>query len=450
MITADSAAAAAAAGVSADRLGAAHVLEGSFVWQRDADISRAEVTVWLSRASDGELLWSETLEGFFGEIPGLQGRVAAGVGRRLEAGARAPGRAVTDSQGAYEAYLEGIGRSAAAGEAEDLRSAVASFERAVLLDPGLHLAHTRQVHLQIALAAAEPAGEALAAARQALTAARRIGDGDPAVRRAAADLELAAGGDTAVVLEELNEALARLPGDSELLHHLALIDRRQSRWDEAIERLTTARRRDPLNLALATDLVRSLAWKRRFDEAAEQADALASLLPEALEPALLRVDLSLRSRGASREARAVLEALPESVRSDPRWQERMLRLDLYEGDYESALGRLPELGLEETEALIERAWIYRHMGRARRSAASFEKARDLLDDRLKTTPGDPALSARLGQAYAGTGGGRLGVRMGQRAVSQLPVTTDAVAGPELVERLARIYVLTGDSEHALD
>ena len=231
---------------------------------------------------------------------------------------------------------------------------------------------------------------------------------------------------------------------------MALIDRRQSRWDEAIERLAAARRRDPLDLELATDLVRSLAWKRRFDEAAEQAEALATLLPEAVETGLLRADLLLRHLGGVREARIVLEAMPETAHADPRWQERMLRLDLYTGDYEAALGRLPALGLEETEELIERAWIYRHMGRARRSAATFERARDLLDDRLEASPGDPGLSARLGQAYAGTGGGTLGVRMGQRAVGQLPVTADAVAGPELVERLARIYVLTGDNDHALD
>ena len=35
-------------------------------------------------------------------------------------------------------------------------------------------------------------------------------------------------------------------------------------------------------------------------------------------------------------------------------------------------------------------------------------------------------------------------------MSQLPVTRDAVGGVELVERFARIYVLAGDHEHALD
>jgi tetratricopeptide (TPR) repeat protein len=196
--------------------------------------------------------------------------------------------------------------------------------------------------------------------------------------------------------------------------------------------------------------VRTLAWKRRFDEAAEQVERLRTLLPAAVETTLLRADLLLLDGGATGPARAALEVMPEAARSDSRWQERMLRLDLYEARYESALARLPGLRRERGEELIERAWIHRHMGNRRRAAAEFERARDLLDDRLESTPGDPGLSALLGQAYAGTGGAHLGIRMGQRAVTQQPVTVDAVAGAEQVERLARIYVLAGDFEHALD
>ena len=74
----------------------------------------------------------------------------------------------------------------------------------------------------------------------------------------------------------------------------------------------------------------------------------------------------------------------------------------------------------------------------------------MLDGRLEADAENPWLSSLLAQAYAGTGGIHLADRMGRRAVSQLPVTRDAVAGIALVERLARVYLLTGDSEHALD
>ena len=454
VIAAGSAAAAAgepSAAAAAGRLGAAHLLQGSFEWQRDDELSRAEVTVRLSRAADGEVLWQETLEGFFGEIGALQDRVASAAARRLGATGRAAARTATESPGAYEAYLEGVGRAATAATTEELGAAAASFERAAMLDPGLLLAHTGQVDVGLALAAlAPPAPEALTAARQALAAARRIDPGDPAVRRAAAGLELASAGDPAVALSEYEAALERLPGQPDLLHAASLLDRRQGRWDEAAERLLAARRRDPLDLELGADLVRTLAWQRRFAEAAGQAEELAALLPQAALPTLLRADLELRERGATGRSRALLEGMGEAARADAGWQERMLRLDLYEGEYAAALDRLPRLRLGDAEELIERAWIHRHMGRAGRAAADFERARDLLDDRLGAAPDDPWLSSLLGQAYAGTGGPHLAARMGQRAVGQLPVTSNAVGGALLVERLARTYVLAGDFERALD
>ncbi len=454
VISADSAARAGAEAAGARevarRLDVAHLLEGRFVWQREEDLSRAEVTVRLIRAGDGEIVWDETLEGFFGEVAGLQDRVALAVKRRLGAGSRPGGRPLTDSAGAYEAYLDGVGRAARAVSPEDLRAAVESFERAAVLDSGLFLAHARQVSAQIRLAAAVGAPEALAAARQALAAAREIAAADPDVRRAAAELELASGSPAVMVREELEPALAGLPGQPDVLHAMALIDRRQGLWEEATQRLAEARRRDPFDQRLASDLVQTLAWRRQFDEATKEAERLASLMPGAIEPVLLESDLLVRQRGAKEEARAVLERAAEAGRSDPRWQERMLRLDLYDGEYDSALGRLASLRLERAEELIRRAWIERHRGRDRRAAAAFERARDLLDNRLEADAENPWLSSLLAQAYAGTGGVHLADRMGRRAVSQLPVTHNAVAGVGLVERLARVYLLAGDTEHALD
>jgi serine/threonine-protein kinase len=433
------------------RLGAAHLLEGSFAWQREAEMSRAEVALRLLRTSDGAVIWARTIEGFFGEIIELQDEVATLVARRLgvQGGGGSRSR-LTGSLGAYTLYLEGVGRMATATGPAELRAAAASFEQAVILDPGLVLAHARLARLHVALHAAEPSGGHLAVARGIMAKARRLDADNAEVRRAAGELEMASGGDLALAREELTTALERLADDSELRRALALIDRQQGRWEEAIESLTAARRLDPGNLDLLTILVETLAWQRRFDAAAEHVERTRLLVPDAVEIGLLRADLLLHGRGAVQRARVVLEAMPERARSDPRWQERMLRLDLCEGRYESALARLPRLDRDEEETLVEEAWIHHHMGDAQLAAAGFERARDLLDDRLLAAPAEPRLSALLGQAYAGTGGARLGIRVGQRAVAQVPVTVDAVAGAVLVERLARTYVLAGDLEHALD
>ena len=434
-----------------ERLGVAHLLEGSFIWQRGDEFDRAEVTVRLRRTSDGELLWNETLEAFFGDIVGLQGRVASDVARRL-GGGRMPDsqRPLTNSAGAYRAYLRGVGKSAGPAESELLEAAVDDFGQAALLDPGLLLAHARRARVQARLAVLAADERHLAAARQAIAAARALDATDPEVRRAAGELELLSGGDQEVARRELEAALQELPGDPGLLRHVAMIDRRQGRWDPALEGLAEARRRAPLDLALVADLVGTLAWKRRFGEAAGEAERLAEALPGTVEPAVWRADLLLRQRGATAAARALLEEVREDLRGDPRWRQAMLRLEILEERYDEALERLSGLGLDEAEGRVRRAWIRRHMGQAKGAAADFERARDLLDDRLEADPANPWLASLLAQAYAGTGGEHLAARMGQRAVAQLPVTTDAVAGVELVERLARTYVLAGDLEHALD
>ncbi len=200
---------------------------------------------------------------------------------------------------------------------------------------------------------------------------------------------MARAGEGDLAASALERALEELPRDPELLRAAAAIDRRRGRWAEASERLRRALRHDPLDLELAAELVRTLALVRELDLAAEQAERLAARFPEATEPALWRADLLLRGRGDTAGARALLEELPQAARAGPRWQESMLRLELYEGEYAAALERLPALELEEAEALVERAWIHRHMGRARRAAADFERARDLLDDRLEAAPDDP-------------------------------------------------------------
>ena len=434
---------------SAARLGVAHLLEGTFLWQRDEEMSRAEVTVRLTRAEDGEVLWQETLEAFFGEITGLQGRVAAGVRRRLGGGRGRQPTPPTSGLGAYEAYIGALGLAATATSPDPQRAAAEGFETAMILDPALLLAFTGRAGAGLALAATGAREEGLEIARRAVAAAARVDATHPEVGRVAGELHLVGDGDLGAARRALEPALERLPGDPGLLRSIAWIDRREGRWDEAIMGLTQASRRAPLDLDLVADLVQSLAWKRRFDEATREASRLASVLPGTAATGML-ADLLLRQRGDTAGARDLLESMPEAARADPGWQRRMLRLEIYDGDFASALDRLSRLDLERTEAMVERAWIHHHSGDARRAADAFERARDLLDDRLEAEPVNPWLSSLLAQAYAGTGGAHLAARMGQRSVSQLPVTRDAVAGPELVERLARTYVLAGDHERALD
>jgi serine/threonine-protein kinase len=58
--------------------------------------------------------------------------------------------------------------------------------------------------------------------------------------------------------------------------------------------------------------------------------------------------------------------------------------------------------------------------------------------------------SRLGIAYAGLNRKEEAIREGKKAVELLPVSIDAVDGPQIVLYLARIYVMVGDYNAAID
>ena len=79
-----------------------------------------------------------------------------------------------------------------------------------------------------------------------------------------------------------------------------------------------------------------------------------------------------------------------------------------------------------------------------------EEARKAFEDQLRAAPEDAQLHALLGLALAYLGKKDEAIREGERAVALLPVTKDAYLGPYLQHQLARIYVLVGEPEKALD
>ncbi len=71
----------------------------------------------------------------------------------------------------------------------------------------------------------------------------------------------------------------------------------------------------------------------------------------------------------------------------------------------------------------------------------FEDALRLLTDKLKEDPNYPWVRSALGITYAGLGRKEDAIREGKLAVELLPVSRDAMSGPDQVEGLAQIYVM---------
>jgi len=96
------------------------------------------------------------------------------------------------------------------------------------------------------------------------------------------------------------------------------------------------------------------------------------------------------------------------------------------------------------------AEIYHMEGDTRRAAAYADSARAAFEQQLTATPEDAQRHTFLGLAHAYLGRKDLAIREGQRGAALQPVSSDAQTGPYFQHQLARIYILLGEPEKAMD
>jgi tetratricopeptide (TPR) repeat protein len=89
-------------------------------------------------------------------------------------------------------------------------------------------------------------------------------------------------------------------------------------------------------------------------------------------------------------------------------------------------------------------------GDAANTRAHAEEARKSFEDQLREAPNDDQRHVLLGLAFAYVGKKEEAVRESLRAVELMPIAKDALSGTYDQSVLARIYVLVGEPEKALD
>jgi tetratricopeptide (TPR) repeat protein len=89
-------------------------------------------------------------------------------------------------------------------------------------------------------------------------------------------------------------------------------------------------------------------------------------------------------------------------------------------------------------------------GDTARARAYGDSARIAGEAYLREAPNNAQLHVLLGTALAYAGRKAEAVREGQRAVELSPVSRNTYRGPYMQHQLARIYVLVGEPERALD
>jgi tetratricopeptide (TPR) repeat protein len=93
--------------------------------------------------------------------------------------------------------------------------------------------------------------------------------------------------------------------------------------------------------------------------------------------------------------------------------------------------------------------MYLQLERASQAAAQFDSARTLLEVMRVNQPDQAWIHGLLGEAYAGLKRPEEAIRSAERAEQLLPVSKDALDGPEWVINLGRVHVMLGNEARAI-
>jgi len=246
-------------------LNVAHVLEGSV--RRSGN--RVRITAQLIHADDGYHMWSETYDRTLEDIFAIQDEIANEVVAQLkvELLGATPTVEETDPE-AYTLVLQAR-HLGYLGTEEGWRQAEALYDQALVIDPDYAAAWTGLASTYISQAnkSERSFAEGYFLAREAATRALVI---DPDYAAAHAQLGIIADlydRDPAAAARHIGHALALDPTDPDIRKAAANFAASLGRVDEAIELLSYAINRDPVNAAAHRSLALCYVYARQFDRA---------------------------------------------------------------------------------------------------------------------------------------------------------------------------------------
>jgi serine/threonine-protein kinase len=439
----------------AEALGVSSIVEGTV--QRAGQ--RVRVAARLIDARTDRQLWGDRYDRDVTDVFGIQTAVAEEIAGALHARLSSEqketlARKPTQSAEAYDLYLRALEYANRPGyNPENFASAERLFRQAIQSDPSFALARARMAHAMMQryyFVAGTPdavAEEAKDQAEQSLRLQSDLPDGHLALGLyyywARRDFDRA--------LKELKIAGAGLPG--EVLRYIGAIARRQGKFDEAIQNEEKAVRLDPRSANALWELRYSLTMTRRYQEADQVVDRELAIAPDFVDARHFKAFLhelwngetelaqeTLRGVGALWQG-SVQPALILVMMNHPR--EALPLLDSQRSDsFNNSLGIYPKAYLY--------ARAHEALGEQTRARQEYEAALPFLKAEVENNPRRPYQRSLLARAYAGLGRKEDALREANRAAELLPISTDAVWGPDIEIFRAVVEARVGEKDAAIE
>ena len=448
----------------AAELGVRYLLTGTVRWEKRADgTSRVQVNPELVEIADGRptTRWQAPFDASLTDVFKVQTDIAGQVAQALnvalgDSSRRQLAERPTENLAAYDAYLrgEGVSNGGFTGDPPALRRSIGFYEQATALDPGFALAWARLAVVRSVLYNnSVPTPALAAAARSAVERALALAPGRAEGHFARAYLLSFVEQAPDRAGQEYQAAARLAPGDPLIVNALAGFEQRAGQIDSALVHARLAAGLDPRSARASSRLGDLLRQVRRYPEAIVALDHALALAPTDLITRERRAMVSLQ-QGDLAGARAVLRAAPAEV--DPNaliafvanaWDLVWVLDDGQQG----TLLQLPPAAFDNNRAVwaivqAQARWLRGDQASAR---AYADTARAEFEAQLRDTPQDPQLHVLHGLALAYRGSKAEAIREAQEGLSLSPA---AARSDQMYYRhqLARIYLLSGEPEKALD
>jgi TolB-like protein/Flp pilus assembly protein TadD/tRNA A-37 threonylcarbamoyl transferase component Bud32 len=435
----------------AQQLGVSNVVEGSV--RRSG--SHVRVSVQLIDAKTNRHLWAQNYDRTLADSVALQGdlatEIATALGGTLSPQEKARVQAKpTKNTAAYDAYLRGRAFAARSFQKSYEDNAIQSYQEAVRLDPGFALAWAR-LSIAVGHNPWDPSPAQLTSVKDAVDHALSL-DPDLPETHLAVGYYRYGQHDYTGALAEFQQAEQGLPNNAEVIEAIALVQRRLGHWEEAVTGLRRTIELDPRYHDAYENLAGTYRWLRRFPETLATVDQLLAWEPNDV--------IALGRKAAALWAMGDLHAV-EPLLTNPGFDsyDRGVQA-LFQRRYAAAIeifSAPPPSNLAPSPSTSERQLFLglsqRRAGDLAAAHVTYQKAvQDFQRDLEKVVHGswhEAWLRTCLGRAYAGMGEAASAIAEGEKAIAIDPASKNPVNGPVWEEKLANIYALLGDADHAI-
>jgi TolB-like protein/Flp pilus assembly protein TadD len=453
----------------ANALGVANVLEG--VVRRDAN--RVRVTTELVDARDDNTIWADSYDRDLTDIFAIQSDIAEAIAKRLTATLSPVEQEMiekkpTENFAAYDLYLRAnqlISNTDlnAFDFEKPLLDSIKLLNQAIQLDPNFVLAYCQVVRAQDLLYVSfDQSQTRRAQADAAIATALRLQPDLPDVHLAYAYHLYFCYRDYERASAQLAIAKPGLPNSTDALELPAFIDRRQGRFEKAVQGFNAALQLDPRDANPMLDLAYTLFVIRRFPAASIAYDRLIAFVPDELAYKIEKqLFVTFMETGDETGLRQAISQTPISAASGRGAITQNLSLAFYDRDWPRAnelIEQLEKAGGEDNSGFayapvpVPAACYSILLARLQDHELSpdFQQTRDLLSKKSQAAPSNALLLSALGVVDALLKRNEEATAEAQKAAEMLPISTDALDGPTVLDNLALVYAWTGQTDQAFN